>query len=461
MNSEFDSILAKSKKLHFIGAGGSGMCPLIEILLAKGKVITGSDVDDRSDTVNRLRGLGVEIAIGQRAENIPADTDIVVYTAAIAKDNPELVGAREKGFVTVERSIMLGAICRLYDRTIGVCGTHGKTTTTSMITQILYDADLDPSVIIGGKLPLIGGNGRAGQSDLMVCESCEFVDTFLQITPAAAVILNIDADHLEYFGTVENIIKSFRKFVAQTSQQVIVCGDDANSMQAVGETKLPVVTFGFGEGMNFRAVNVEADCDSHWAFDILKNGEPFCSVTLRVPGRHNVLNALAAAAAADYAGATPAQIAEGLGSFTGAGRRFEIHIVKDGITIADDYAHHPAELGATLTACKQMPYKRVRAVFQPFTYSRTKMHLQEFADVLSIADESMITEIMAAREPNDPTITSSMLEEITPNCTLFGSMEELAKHAIDTAENGDLIITMGCGDIYKCAKMMKRMLEER
>ena len=178
MDLEFDRLLTQSKKLHFIGAGGSGMCPLIEILLAKGKVITGSDVDDRSDTVNRLRGLGVQIAIGQRAENIPDDADIVVYTAAIAKDNPELLGAKAKGIPTVERSIMLGAICRLYERTIAICGTHGKTTATSMTTQILYSADLDPSVIIGGKLPLIGGNGRAGESDVMVCEACEFVDTF-------------------------------------------------------------------------------------------------------------------------------------------------------------------------------------------------------------------------------------------------------------------------------------------
>lgn len=461
MDMQFDQILARSERLHFIGAGGSGMCPLIEILLAKGKVITGSDVDDRSDTVNRLRGLGVSIAIGQRAENIPEDTDIVVYTAAIAKDNPELVGARERGICTVERSIMLGSICRLYERTIAICGTHGKTTATSMTTQILYNAGIDPSVIIGGKLPLIGGNGRSGGSDIMVCEACEFVDTFLQITPAVAVILNIDADHLEYFGSVENIIKSFSRFVSQTTQRVIVCGDDANSMKAVEGTELPVLTFGFGEGNDYRAVNVTADSDSHWTFDLLKGGQLLCHITLKVPGHHNVLNALAAAAASDYAGATPEQIAEGLAGFTGAGRRFEVHIVKDGITIADDYAHHPAELEATLTACCEMPYKRVRAVFQPFTYSRTKQHLDEFARVLSIASEAMITEIMAAREPLDPTITSAMLQQRTENCTLFGSMEELAQYAIDTAQEGDLIITMGCGDIYKCAKMMKKLLEDR
>jgi len=461
MDMQFDQILAQSRKLHFIGAGGSGMCPLIEILLAKGKVITGSDVDDRSDTVNRLRGLGVEIAIGQRAENIPDDTDIVVYTAAIAKDNPELVGARERGLCTVERSIMLGSICRLYDRTIAICGTHGKTTATSMTTQILYNAGIDPSVIIGGKLPLIGGNGRCGESDIMVCEACEFVDTFLQITPAVAVILNIDADHLEYFGSLENIIKSFNKFARQTSQGIIVNGDDASSLKAVEGIELPITTFGFGEGNDYRAVNVTADSDSHWTFDLMKKGEKLCAITLRVPGQHNVLNALAAAAAADYAGATPEQIAEGLAGFTGAGRRFEVHIVKDGVTIADDYAHHPAELEVTLTACKQMPYKRVRAVFQPFTYSRTKQHLDEFARVLSIADEAIITEIMAAREPLDPTITSSMLQERTKNCTLFGSMEEIAQYVIDTAEEGDLVITMGCGDIYKCAKMMKKLLEEK
>ena len=304
LDKSYDALFDSAQKIHFIGIGGSGMCPLAEILLSEGKTISGSDVDDLSDTVNRIRGLGVRVDVPQSADNI-RDAELVVYTAAIQKDNPELVEARNRGIPTVERSIALGAICRRYDRTIAVSGTHGKTTTTSMISQILLDAKIDPSVIIGGKLPLIGSNGLAGRSDFMVCEACEFVDTFLQITPACCVILNIDADHLEYFGTVENTEKSFHQFCLQTRDMVIVNGDDENSMKAVaGVEGKPIVTFGLAEGRDFRAVNINTDNSSHWSFDIIKRGEKLCGAKLRIPGRHNVLNALAAAAAADYAGAT-------------------------------------------------------------------------------------------------------------------------------------------------------------
>jgi len=460
LNTEFDHLLDSAKKLHFMGIGGSGMCPLAEILLAEGKIITGSDVDAESDTVKRMMALGAQVVIGQKAGNA-GDADLVVYSAAIQKDNPELVDAIERGIPTVERSILLGALCRRYDRTIAVCGTHGKTTTTSMITQILVEADLDPNIIIGGKLPLIDGNGRAGKSDLMVCEACEYVDTFLQITPAVAVILNIDADHLEYFGSVDGIVKSFRQFVAQTSQLVIVNGDDPDSMRAVEGTDKPVVTYGLNEGNKFTAVNIDTDSASHWAFDILKDGQFFCHTRLRVPGHHNVLNALAAAAAADYAGASPEQIASGLESFGGAKRRYDVHIVKNGITVADDYAHHPTEIKAILSACKEMSFRKVWAVFQPFTYTRTRDHMQEFADVLSIADEVLLTEIMAAREVDDLGVNSSQLQALIPGAKLFGSMQELGEYAVANAQEGDLIITMGCGDIYKCAKIMAGILEKQ
>jgi len=458
LNTEFDHLLDKAQKLHFMGIGGSGMCPLAEILLAEGKTITGSDVDAESDTVKRMQALGAQVIIGQKAGNA-GDAELVVYSAAIQKDNPELVDAIERGIPTVERSVLLGALCRRYERTIAVCGTHGKTTTTSMITQILVEADLDPNIIIGGKLTLIDGNGRAGKSDLMVCEACEYVDTFLQITPAVAVILNIDADHLEYFGSVDGIVKSFRQFVAQTSQLVIVNGDCADSMRAVEGTDKPVITYGLKDGNRFTAANIDTDSASHWTFDILKDGQFFCHARLRVPGHHNVLNALAAAAAADYAGASPEQIASGLESFGGAKRRYDVHIVHNGITVADDYAHHPTEIKAILSACKEMSFRKVWAVFQPFTYTRTRDHMQEFADVLSIADEVLLTEIMAAREVDDLGVNSSQLQALIPGAKLFGSMQELAEYAVANAQEGDLIITMGCGDIYKCAKMMTNILK--
>ena len=460
VNTSYDKLLDEAKIIHFIGVGGSGMCPLAEILLGEGKTITGTDVDNESDTVNRMRRLGVKVHIGHRSENI-GDAELVVYSAAIQKDNPELLSAVERGIPTIERSILLGAVCRRYERTIAVCGTHGKTTTTSMITQILVDAQLDPSIIIGGKLPIIGGNGRAGKSDVMVCEACEFVNTFLQITPAVAVILNIDADHLEFFGCVENIIKSFAKFVAQTKELVIVNGDDANSLKAVEGAEIKKLTFGFEKHNDYYADNLHVDENSHWKFDIIRYGEYFCTVSLNVPGHHNVLNALAAAAAADYTGAAPEQITDGLANFHGAGRRFEVHTNACGITVADDYAHHPAEIEATLRACKEMPYNKIWAIFQPFTYSRTKEHMQYFADVLSIADEVLLTEIMAAREVDDLGVNSAQLQALIPGSKLFASQQEIAEYAAANAQPGDLVITMGCGDIYKCAKMMTKLLESR
>lgn len=453
---DFDDILARVRRVHFIGIGGSGMCPLVEILFSQGYKISGSDVDDLSDTVNRIRSMGIDVVIGQRAENITDDMELVVYTAAIQKDNPELTASVQRGIPTVERSVLLGAVCRKYPNTIGVSGTHGKTTVTSMITQILMMGGLDPSAIIGGKLPLLGTNGRAGKSDTMVVESCEFVNTFLQITPAYAVILNIDADHLEFFGSVENIIKSFNRFCAQTTKGIIVNGDDENSMKAVKEIDLPVTTFGFSDKNDFYAANVQMNEESHWIFDLMEGTKKLCKIKLHVPGRHNILNALAAAVSSLKAGATPECIANGLDTFGGACRRFEVHGVFGGVTVADDYAHHPAELEATLRAAKEMNYKRVIAVFQPFTYTRTRDHMDEFAQVLSIADETVLTEIMAAREIDDLGVSSSQLAEKIPNCRLFGSFEEIADYIVKNAADGDLVITMGCGDIYKAAKLMKK-----
>ena len=455
--TEYDEVLSRVKKIHFIGIGGSGMCPLVDILRGDGKEITGSDVDDNSDTVKRLRSFGIKVAIGQRAENI-GDAELVVYSAAIAGDNPELVAAKESGVPTIERSVLLGAICRRYKNDIAISGTHGKTTTTSMVTTILMAGQLDPTVVIGGKLALIEGYGRAGQSENMVCEACEFVDTFLQITPEIAVILNIDADHLDYFGTLDNIIASFRQFANQTTGVVIANGDDANTMKALDTTKAKIITFGLQPSNDYYAENVGMAHGGFWKFDLMHKGEKLTDITLKVPGEHNVLNALAASAACLYVGATPDDVKKGLGMFSGASRRFEIHTVHNGITIADDYAHHPTEIEATLRACKEMDYKRVWAVFQPFTYTRTKTHMQEFADVLQIADKVVLTDIMGGREWDDLGIKSEDLQALIPGCHLEHTFEDVADYVLANAEDGDLVITMGCGDVYKCAKLMKAKL---
>ncbi len=456
--TEYDELLNKVKHIHFIGIGGSGMCPLVDILREDDKIITGSDVDDNSDTVKRLRSFGIKVAIGQRAENIEG-AELVVYSAAISKENPELKAALESGVPTIERSVLLGAVCRRYSNAIAVSGTHGKTTTTSMITTILMAGELDPTVVIGGKLALIGGYGRAGKSANMVCEACEFVDTFLQITPAISVILNIDADHLDYFGTLDNIIASFRQFADQTSSAVVANGDDENTMRALDTTSAKIITFGLKPSNDYYAQNVGMTSGGFWKFDLMHAGEKLTEIELKVPGEHNILNALAAAAASMYVGATPDAVKKGLGMFSGAGRRFEIHTVHKGITIADDYAHHPTEIEMTLDACKQMNYNRVWAVFQPFTYTRTKTHLAEFARVLQIADKVAITDIMAARETDDLGIKSEHLQELIPDCFLGHSFEEIADYVLANAQEGDLIITMGCGDIYKCAKIMSARLQ--
>jgi len=452
--NNIDRLLGRIKRIHFVGIGGSGMCPLAEILHKEGYSLSGSD-NNETDTLARIKGMGIPVFMGHSEANVDG-AEMVIYTAAVMQDNPEIVAAKDKNIPLFERSILLGAVSRRYKNTIGVCGTHGKTTVTSMITQILLKASLDPSAVIGGKLPLINANGRAGNSDIFVCEACEFVDTFLQITPSVAVILNIDEDHLDYFGSLENIILSFKKFVSQTSETVIVNGDDGNSMKACEDTRLSVIKFGFGTGNDWYAENIvtrKGDCHE---FDICRKGEKLTRVLLSVPGRHNVSNALAAAAAAINAGADADFVKEGLESFTGAGRRFEILAEINNITVADDYAHHPKELEVVLTSAMKMGYNKVWAVFQPFTYSRTSILFDDFVRVLRIPDKCVMSEIMGAREQNTYDIYTSQLAEKIEGSVWFNTFEEIADYVVQHAESGDLILTLGCGDIYKAAKMIIR-----
>lgn len=457
---ESSRLLDSVKRIHFVGIGGSGMCPLAEILFHRGFVITGSDTNE-SDTLERVRSYGIPVHMGHRAENI-GDAQLVVYTAAVKQDNPELIAAREKGVPTVERSVLLGMVTDRYRDSIAVSGTHGKTTTTGMITQLFLSAGRDPSAVIGGKLPFIGSNGRAGKSETMVCEACEYVDTFLHLHPAISVILNIDADHLDYFKNLENIIKSFRQFATQTSRLLIVNGDDANSRKAVeGLHHAPVVTFGFEEGSDYRAVDIADTKGARESFTIQKQGQPLCRVELSVPGRHNILNALAAAAAADQMGIPPEEIAKGLHAFTGVHRRFEVLGRFDGVTVADDFAHHPTELTATLTAAMHMGFREVWAVFQPHTFSRTYLLLDDFAKALSIPDHVVMTEILPVREENIYGIHTSDLAAKIPGSCWFESFEEIASYVMEKAQPGDLILTLGGGDIYKCANLIVKRYEER
>lgn len=452
-------------KVHFIGIGGSGMFPIVQILHAKGYYIQGSD-NNPSDILDMVQDLGIKVFMGQKASNITNDVDLIVYSAAIMEDNPELIEAKASGILTVERSVMLGEITKQYENAICVCGTHGKTTATSMITQILFDAGVDPTAVIGGKLPAINGYGRVGKSDIIVCESCEFVNTFLELDPDITVILNIDEDHMDYFKTMDNLVDSFAKFSNMTSKKIFANGDDEHVLKAIKDVSVPVVTFGFGVHNDYYPLNIQYHDGIKTSFDLYHNTKLVKSIklgeiTLSVPGLHNVLNALAASVVCINRGATIAQLQNGLLAFKGASRRFEVvaEIPEKGITIVDDYAHHPAEIKVTLEGAKKLNFKRVIAVHQPFTYSRTKLHLDGFAKALDIADMTVLTEIMGSREKNVDGIYSKDLSDKIHNSVCYSSFEEVANHVASTAQSGDLIITMGCGDIYKVARMIAQKLK--
>lgn len=443
-----DEILTKVKKVHFVGIGGSGMCPLAEILHQKGYLLTGSD-NNESDPLKRIRALGIPVAMGQQAKNVHG-AELVVYSAAISQENPELVEARRLNIPTLERCDLLGIITRKFSQMIGVCGTHGKTTTSSMITQVLYLNNLDPTAVIGGKLPLINANGRAGSSELMVCESCEFVDTFLHLSPDTAVLLNIDNDHLDYFKTIENLTLSFHKFVSMATR-VYFNGDDPLCHKAVAGVNGTVTTFGLNQSNHYYAKGLEKG-ERGPRFTVVKAGQPLGQLELEIPGRHNVYNALAAVAVCTDLGLQFNEIKKPLECFTGAGRRFERYGEFNGITLVDDYAHHPTELEATLTAAKNLKHQRVVAVFQPFTFSRTALLKNDFIKALKIADEVILTPIMGSREVNTYGISSNDIAAELPHCTVVEDFDGVVAAIEKIARPGDLVITMGGGDIYKAAQ---------
>jgi len=450
--ADIDQALRTARHIHFIGIGGSGMCPLAEIYHSEGYRITGSD-NNESETLSRVKALGIPVYMGQRAENI-AGADVIVYTAALLPDNPELIAAKNSGIPTFERAKVLGAVTRRYSDCVCVCGTHGKTTTTAMLTQIMLTAGLDPTAVIGGRLPMTGSNGIVGKSEHMACEACEYQDTFLQLSPDVAVILNVDKDHMEYFKTMRNLIASFRKFAAMATKAVVYNGDDLNTRRVLDGLKVKrAIPFGRSEGNVFRAVNV-AMHGAFASYDLLYNGEFLTTIRLQAPGEHNVSNSLAAIAAAMLSGASILDCERGAAEFRGAGRRFEILGTWRGVTVADDYAHHPKELEAALTAAKQMPYRRVWAVFQPFTFSRTAMLLGDFAKALSLAARVVMTKIMGAREVNTYGITTGDLAAKIPGSVWFEEFGEAADYVVEHAKPDDLVLTLGCGDIYKAAKMM-------
>ncbi len=454
---EIDKLLKERKRIHFIGIGGSGMCPLAEILHTWGYEISGSD-NNPGDNIDKLRRLGMKVILGQKAENIQG-AEIIVYTAAILKDNPELVAALESDIPSFERAALFGAISRMYSDCIAICGTHGKTTVTSMLTQVLVMAEKDPSAVIGGRLPLIDSHGIAGKSDTLVCEACEFNDHYHELDPNVAVILNVDEDHLEYFKNLDNIIASFRKFADMTSNTVIYNADDVNTVRTLEGIDKKLISFGKDESCDYYPANITYNRGAFAEFDVMSKGEKIAHLKLNIPGEHNILNSLAAFAAAKNAGCTNKECEKGIEAFGGAGRRFEVLGEYKGITVADDYAHHPGELEVTLNAVMKMGYKTVWAVFQPFTYTRTMLLFEDFVRVLQIPDKCVMTEIMGSREVNTYGIYTKDLAEKIPGSVWFNTFEEIADYVTSNAEKGDIIITLGCGDIYKAAKIMVEKLK--
>ncbi len=451
--AEIDDLLKKVKKVHFIGIGGSGMCPLAEIMLSLGYTVTGSDNNDTA-TFRKIEKDGAKVFIPQRKENIPGDTEMVIYTNAILSGNEELEEAMAH-YPTFERAELLGAFSRVFTNCIGVCGTHGKTTTSSMLTQILLTAGLDPSAVIGGKLPAINAYGRFGKSQNFVCESCEFNNTFLHMNADVAVVLNIDEDHLDFFKNLDNIKASFRKFCENTTRAIIYNSDDANTLSMLeGIEGKKMISFGTNPGAEWQARNINIPGGFSSSYDVYHNGKFVTKARLSVPGEQNILNSLAAFAAAFESGAEPKDICRGLKEFKGASRRFELRGTYRGITIADDYAHHPKEIEVTLNAAKQMGFKRVWAVHQPFTFSRTALLLDDFADVLSIADKCVISAIMGSREVNTTGIKAADLAVKVPGSVQIDEFTDIAQYLFDNCRDGDLVLTLGCGDVYKISDML-------
>ena len=444
-------------RVHLAGIGGVSMCPLAEVLAGMGLQVQGSDMSE-SDTVRQLRAQGIPVAVGHSAENLK-DCALVIRTAAIHDDNPEIAGAIARGIPVYERAQAWGAIMQHYQNAVCISGTHGKTTTTSMATHIFMAAQADPTVMIGGTLPLLHSGYRVGRGDTIILESCEYCNSFLNFFPTVAVILNVEADHLDFFKDLADIEHSFHAFADLVPQRgyIISNADDPGAREAVKGLSHPVFTFGIADP--------DADCTAHNVafhdgcptFDVVIHGETYAHVELHIAGRHNILNSLAAASAANVLGIPGSAVEEGLATFHGAGRRFERKGTFHGADVFDDYAHHPAELHALLTTAQSMGYERVICAFQPHTYTRTKALFDDFVRELQLPDVTILAEIYAAREKNDIGISSQDLAAKIPGAVYCSTLDQVADQLAKLARPGDLILTVGAGDIFRAGeKLLER-----
>ena len=439
--------------VHFIGIGGIRMSGLAEILLEEGFTISGSDAK-QSALTDSLAQKGATIYIGQKASNLSIRPALVVYTAAIREDNEEFKAAVDAGIPMLSRAELLGQIMDNYEKSIAVAGTHGKTTTTSMISQILLVAKADPTISVGGILEAIGGNIRVGGSEVFITEACEYTNSFLHFHPKYSIITSVEAEHLDFFKDIDDIRRSFHEFAGNTAHDgvLIINGQIAALDQITNNLSCSVTTYGLCENDDFYAKNITYNDHACGTYTLMHKTEDLGTVSLSVPGRHNVSNSLAAIALCLNLGLPLDVIKKGLLQFGGTKRRFEYKGTKNGITVIDDYAHHPTEVAATLTAARNYPHGRIICVFQPHTYSRTKAFLSDFARVLSMADIVVLADIYAAREKNTIGISSKdLLAELQKNgqeSYYFPSFDEIEKFLSEKCINNDLLITMGAGDVY-------------
>ncbi len=453
--------LKNFKHVHCIGIGGIGLSAIAEIFLTRGYKVSGSDMKE-SDITDNLISQGAVIYLGHRAKNI-GDADLVIYSSAVSQDNPEIVAASEAGIPTASRAEVLGALMREYENSIAIAGTHGKTTTTSMVSLILENCGNDPTILVGGNLQEINGNVKVGSSGYFVTEACEYMDSFLSLCPKIEIILNIDSDHLDYFKDIEHIASSFDKFAKLVPENGTVIAYDANPFvnSIIDELKSKVVTFGFSERCDYYASDIEFNSSGMPSFQVHHKGQVLCTMQLSIPGEHNIANALAAFACCCGLGVPLDSIVSTLESYTGTQRRFDVvGITQNGITIVDDYAHHPTEIKATLKAAQNVPHNDLWCLFQPHTYTRTLALFDEFAESFDEADKIVMAEIYAAREKNIYKISSrELVNEIKrvhseKDIYYFSNFDEIASFVINNARSGDLVITMGAGDIYKVAEMI-------
>lgn len=440
--------------IYFIGIGGISMSGLAEILASRGHQVSGTDVKETAVT-KHLQSLGIHINFGHRAENITDDITLVVYTAAIHDDNPELRAAHEKGIRIMDRAHLLGQIMDEYHDSVAVSGTHGKTTTTSMVSEILLAAEKDPTITVGGILPTIGSNLRIGNSPYFVAEACEYFDSFLQFNPFIAIILNVESDHLDYFKTLENIRRSFHAFAQRVPDKgLLAISEKIDHVEELTDGLTShVETFGLSEKANWRAENIVHEADGRNSFDVYHNGAFFTTIHLHIPGEHNITNALAAIAASAFLGAAPEDCVKGLHHYTGTERRFQLKGKKDGITVIDDYAHHPTEIKAALAAAQNVQHNTTWCVFQPHTFSRTRFLFDEFGEAFGDADEIIIADIFAARETDDGTVSAAQLADriaqTGKSARYVGDFAAIEAYLREHCKSGDLLMTVGAGDVYK------------